>query len=93
MKWEELNNHQFLWQPPLVWKFLNESAEVFDLVLLAAIEQFENQATDRLQLSALEQYEDSDTTQKEDAKTTAKMLPSTLSHGLWNFLTKIEKWD
>ena len=58
-------------------ELLNE-ATVY-LVLLAATEQFENQATDRLQLSALEEYEDSGTTQKEDVKTTAKMLPSTLT--------------
>ena len=60
-------------------KFLNE-ATAFDSVLLAAIEQFEVQATNRLLLSALEEYEDSGTTQKEDVKkTAAKMLPSTLS--------------
>ena len=31
---------QFLWLPPLVWKFLNEAT--IDSVLLAAIEQFED---------------------------------------------------
>ena len=44
--------YQFLWLPPLVWWFLNEAT--VDLVLLDALEQFENQATDRLLLSALE---------------------------------------
>ena len=49
----------------------------FDSVLLAAPEQFEYQATNRLLLAALEEYEDSATTQKEDVKKTpAKMLPS-----------------
>ena len=49
-------------------------------MLLAAIEQFEDQATNRLLIAALEEYEDSGTTQKEDVKKTpAKMLPSTLS--------------
>ena len=48
-------------------------------MLLGAIEQFEDQATNRLLIAALEEYEDSGTTQKEDAKKTpAKMLPSTL---------------
>ena len=51
------------------------------MVLLAAIEQFEDQATNRLLIAALEEYEDSGTTQKEDAKKTpAKMLLSTLSN-------------
>ena len=85
MKWEELNNHQFLWQHPLVQELLNEA--IVYLALLAATEQFENQATDRLQLSALEEYEDSGTTQKADVKTTAKMLPSSLSYGLRNLLS------
>ena len=48
-------------------------------MLLAAIEQFEDQATNRLLLAALEEYEDSGTTQKDVKKTPAKMLPSTLS--------------
>ena len=49
-------------------------------MLLAAIEQFEDQATNRLLIAALEEYEDSGTTQKEDVKkTSAKMLPSTRS--------------
>ena len=39
-------------------------------VLLAALEQFEYQATNRLLLAALEEYEDSGTTQKEDVKKT-----------------------
>ena len=85
MKWEELNNHQFLWQHCLVRELLNE-ATVY-LVLLAATEQFENQATDRLQLSALEEYEDSGTTQKADVKTPVKMLPLSLSYGLRNLLS------
>ena len=56
---------------------MNEA--IVDLVLLAALEQFEYQATNRLLLAALEEYEDSGTTQKEDIKKTpAKMLPSTL---------------
>ena len=60
----ELNNHQFL-KP---------------LVLLAALKQFEYQATNRLLLAALEEYGDSGTTQKTDVKKTpATMLPSTLS--------------
>ena len=47
-------------------------------VLLAAIEQFEDQITTRVLIAALEEYEDSGTTQKEDVKKTpAKMLPST----------------
>ena len=49
-----------------MWKFLNEAT--IDSVLLAAIEQFENQATNRLLIAALEEYEDSSTTQKEDVK-------------------------
>ena len=52
MEWEELNNYQFLWLPPLVWWFLNEAT--VDLVLLDALEQFEDQATDRLLPSVLE---------------------------------------
>ena len=47
------------------------------MVLLAAIEQFENQTTTRVLIAALEEYEDSGTTQKENVKTPAKMLPST----------------
>ena len=61
MEWEELKNYQFPWQPSLVWWFLNEA--MIDLVLLAALEQFEDQATDRLLLSALEGCEDPGTTQ------------------------------
>ena len=46
-----------------------------DMVLLSAIEQFEDQTTTRV---LMEEYEDSGTTQKEDVKKTpAKMLPST----------------
>ena len=48
----ELNNHQFL-KP---------------LVLLAALKQFEYQATNRLLLAASEEYGDSGTTQKKDVK-------------------------
>ena len=70
-----MNNHQHLRPPPLVWKFLNEAT--IDTVLLAAIEQFEDQTTTRVLIAALEEYEDSGTTQKEDVKKTpAKMLPS-----------------
>ena len=59
-----------------MWKFSNEAT--IDSVLLATIEQFEDQATNRLLTAALEEYEDSGTTQKEDVKKTpAKMLPST----------------
>ena len=59
-------------------KFLNEAT--IESVLLAAIEQFEDQATNRLLIAALEEYEDSGTTQKEDVKKTpAKMLSSTQS--------------
>ena len=47
-----------------MWKFLNEAT--IDSVLLAAIEQFEDQATNRLLTVALEEYEDSGKTQKED---------------------------
>ena len=46
--------------------------------LLQYIEQFEDQATNRMLIAVLEEYEDSGTTQKEDVKKTpAKMLPST----------------
>ena len=68
-----------------MWTFLNEAA--IDLVLLAAIEQFEDQATNRLLITALEEYEDSGTTQKEDVrKTPAKMLRSTKHRVLYAFL-------
>ena len=51
---------------------------IVDLVLLAALEQFEYQATNRLLLAASEEY--SGTTQKKDVKKTpAKILPSSLS--------------
>ena len=71
-----MNNCQFLRLPQLVWKFLNEAT--IDSVLLTAIEQFEDQAINRLLTAALKEYEDSGTTQKEDVrKTPAKMLPST----------------
>ena len=65
---EELNNYQFLWPPPL------------DSTLLDVLEQFEDQTTDRLLLSTLEACEDPPryNTIKEDKKTPAKMLPSTL---------------
>ena len=57
-------------------KFLNEA--INDLVLLAAIEGFEDQTTTRVLIAALEEYEDSDRTQKEEVKKTpAKMLQST----------------
>ena len=58
----ELNNHQFL-KP---------------LVLLAALKQFEYQATNRLLLAASEEYGDSGTTKKDIKKTPATRLPSTL---------------
>ena len=60
-----------------MWQFLNEAT--IDSVLLAAIEQFEDQATNRLLIAALEEYEDSGTIQKDVKKTPAKMLLSTLS--------------
>ena len=48
------------------------------MVLLAAIEQFEDQTATRMLITALEEYEDLGTTRKEDVKKTpAKMLPST----------------
>ena len=50
-----------------------------DSVLLAALEQFKYQATNRLLLVALKKYEDSGITQKDVKKTPTKMLPSTLS--------------
>ena len=56
-----MKNYQFLWLPPLVWWFLNEAT--VDLVLLTAVEQFEDQATNRLLLSTLEGCEDPGTTQ------------------------------
>ena len=42
---------QFLWPPPLVWWVLNEAT--VDSALLDALEQFEDQATNRLLLSVL----------------------------------------
>ena len=45
---KELNNRQFLWPPPLV---RNEAT--IDSVLLAAIQQFEDQATSRLLIAVL----------------------------------------
>lgn len=69
-------NCQFL-QPSLE-KYLNEATT--DLELLAALQQFEDQAANRLLIAALEEYEDSGTIQKkDDVKTPAKMLPSTIS--------------
>ena len=60
-------------------KFLNETT--IDLQLLAALEQFEDQAANRLLIAVLEEYEDSGKTQKKEdvKKTPAKMLSSTLS--------------
>ena len=44
-------------------------------LLLAALEQFEDQATDRMLLFAVDENDDSGTTKKEDTKTTpAKMF-------------------
>ena len=63
-------------QPP-VSAAASLSAEVstIDSVLLAAIEQFEDQATNRLLIAALEEYEGLGTTQEEDVKKTpGKML-------------------
>ena len=57
---------------------MQEYLTTVDLELLAALKQFEDQATDRLLFTALEDYEDSGT-QKADVKTPAKMVPSTLS--------------
>ena len=63
-----------------------------DTVLLAAIEQFEDQTATRVLITALEEYEDSGTTQKEDVKKTpAKMLPSThCVCAIYAFLLKVE---
>ena len=71
--WEELNNHQFLCPASSSAGVLNEAT--IDLEILAALEQFKNQAIDRLLLTALEE---SGTTQKDVKKTPFKMLPSTL---------------
>ena len=46
MKRDVLSNCQFLQPPPLVQQFLNEAT--IDSVLLAALELFEDQATDRV---------------------------------------------
>ena len=55
------------------------SEAIVDLVLLAALEQFEYQATNRLLLAVLEEYEALGTTLKKDVKKTPpKMLPSTV---------------
>ena len=43
-----VNNYQFLWRPILVWWVLNEAT--VDSALLDVLEQFEDQATDRLLL-------------------------------------------
>ena len=51
MKWDVLSNCQFLQPPPLVQQFLNEAT--IGSVLLAALELFEDQATDRVLLSAI----------------------------------------
>ena len=56
------------------------SEATVDLVLLAALEQFKCQGTNRLLLAASEKHEYSSTTQKKDVKKTpAKMLPLTLT--------------
>ena len=57
-----VNNYQFLRPPPLVWWVLNEAT--VDSAPLDALEQFEDQATNRLLLSALEGCEDQGTTQQ-----------------------------
>ena len=49
-------------------------------VLLAALEQFEYQATNRLLLATLEEYEDSGTTQKEDIKKVQEIYEQ---HSYW----------
>ena len=54
MKGEGPTNCQFLWPPPFSAEFLNEAT--IDSVLLAAIEQFEDQATNRLLIAALKEY-------------------------------------
>ena len=51
-----------------MWKFLNEAT--IDSVLLAVVEQFENQTTTRQLITVLEEYEDSGTTQKKGVKKT-----------------------
>ena len=59
-----------------MWKFLNEAN--IDSVLLAAIEQFKDRATDRVLIAELGKCKDSGTTQEDIKKTSAKMLLSTL---------------
>ena len=60
-------------QPPV-------SEAIVDLPLLAALQQFEYQATNRMLLAVSEEYGDSGTTQKKDVKKTqAKIIPSNLS--------------
>ena len=62
---------------------------------LGAVEQFEDQATNRLLIVVLEEYEDSGTTQKEDVKKTpAKMLPSTKHYVYYmHFCCKWLQWN
>ena len=52
MKWEGAK--KLPWPPPFSAEFLNEAT--IDSVLLAAIEQFEDQATNRLLIAALKEY-------------------------------------
>ena len=56
------------------------SEAIVDLALLAALQQFEYQATNRMLLAAPEEYGDSGTTKKKDVKKRpAKIIPSSLS--------------
>ena len=78
---------------------LPASEATVDLVLLAALNQLEYQATNRLLLAASEEYGDFGTTQKKEVKKTpVKMLSSTLSkHCMCNIIifvamvSKLEK--
>ena len=70
--------------------------------VLAAIEQFEDQATNRQLIVVLEECEDSGTTQKEDVKKTpSKMLPSGIllcifvvndNKQIWNVKVQNKTW-
>ena len=77
MKWERAEQLPVSVTTSFSVKFLNETV---DLELLAALEQFEDQAANRLLIAVLDEYDNSGATQKKDVKKTpAKMLPSTLT--------------
>ena len=65
--------------------FLNEAT--IDSVLLATIEQFKDQATNRLLIAALEEHEDSGTSQKEDVKETPDY-----NKQIWNVKVENKYW-